>query len=471
MAAPTETGRAAGWWRAIPGSVLLASCTVGPDHQVPAITLPASFSDGGVAWKSHQPGDAAIERAWWRIYRDGTLNGLAERAAAANQNLQAAAARVEEARALTRAVRSRYFPAIDLNPSAERSQFRFRGPGGGSLLTTNITVPLDFSYEVDLWGKVRRQVEAAKASDEAAAETLRAMRLSVTGEVAQTYWALRAVDAEQDLLGRTVELRRRALGLLRDQRGAGAISGLVLSRAETEVADAEAQLAGLDKSRAELVNALAVLCGGVATGSAVRPAPELPSPPVVPVSVPSELLRRRPDIRAAERRVAAANAEIGVAQAAFYPSLTIDASLGYDSSSLGNLFDIDAQVWSIGPKVSMPISGAGLRIAQRDAAVAAHQAASADYRQTVLEAIREVENALRGASALARQQQAQDQAAAAARKTLELSRNRFTAGLTDFLDVVDAERTRLEAERRARAVRAERLAVSVALAKAMGGSW
>jgi multidrug efflux system outer membrane protein len=405
------------------------------------------------------------------VFRDPTLTRLAERALASNQDLRAAAARLAEARALTRAARSRYFPDIDLNPAADRTQFRFRGPGGGSILATNISVPLEFSYEVDLWGKVRRQVEAAKASDEAAAETLRAMQLTVTGEVAQTYWALRAIDAEQDLLGKTVDLRRKALDLLGEQRGAGAISGLVLSRAQTEVADAEAQLAGLDQDRAELVNALAVLCGGMATGSAVRPVPELPAPPAVPVSVPSELLRQRPDIRAAERLVAAANAEIGVAQAAFFPSLTIDASIGYDAAALGNLFDTGAQVWSLGPKLSVPISSAGLRRAQRDAAVAAHQATSAEYRQTVLDAIREVENALAGTAALTRQQQAQDTAAAAARKTLELSRDRFVSGLADFLDVVDAERTRLEAERRARAVRAERLAVSVALIKALGGSW
>lgn len=471
MAGPAQGKSAAGLRFAGPAAILLASCTAGPDHQPPTIQLPASFSDGGVSWTSHRPGDAAADRAWWRIYRDPTLNRLSERAAASNQDLEAAAARLAEARALTRATRSRRFPTLDFGPSAVRSQFRQRSSGADSAVATEILVPLDSSYELDLWGKVRREVEAAEAADQAAAETLRAIRLSVTGEVAATYWALRAVDAEQDLLGRTVGLRRQALGLLREQRGAGSISGLVLSRAETEVLDAEAQLAGLDRDRAGLVHGLAVLCGGVATGAVVRAAPELPAPPAVPVSVPSELLRRRPDIRAAERRVAAANAAIGVAEAAFYPSVGIDASFGYGGARLGGLLDTDAQVWSLGPRVDLPLFDAGQRAARRDAAVAAHRAASADYRQAVLDAIREVENALHGAAALARQQQAQDAAAAAARRTLELSRNRFTTGLTDFLDVVDAERTRLEAERRACAVRAERLAVSVALAKALGGSW
>lgn len=453
--------------------MLLASgCgPVGPDHQVPGMELPATFSDGGVAWRRHKPADGPVERAWWKVFGDGTLNGMVERAMAANQEIKGAAARLDQSRAQTRAARTRFFPTIDLNPSYDRSQFRFRGPGGGSLLTTNISLPLDFSYEIDMWGKVRRQVEGAAASEEAMAETLRAMRLSVAGEVAHTYWALRAADSEKELLGKTVELRRKALGLLERQRDAGAISGMDYSRAETEVSDVEAQFEALDRVRSALVNGLAVLCGGVATGSAVAADPELPSAPPVPVSVPSELLRQRPDIRAAERRVAAANAAIGVAQAAFYPTLTLDASAGYDTGDWANLFDVASQVWSVGPRVSIPISAAGLRMAERDAAVAAHAAASADYRQTVLEAIAEVENALHASAALERQERAQQAAAASARRTLELSRQRFSSGLADFLDVVDAERTRLDAEQRARAVKAERLAVAVSLMKAMGGRW
>jgi NodT family efflux transporter outer membrane factor (OMF) lipoprotein len=197
----------------------------------------------------------------------------------------------------------------------------------------------------------------------------------------------------------------------------------------------------------------------------------LPKPPAVPLTVPSEVLRQRPDIRAAERRVAAANAAIGVAQAAFYPTLTLDASAGLETGSWGDLLDASAQVWSLGPRVNVPISAAGLRVAQRDAAVAAHTEASAEYRQTVLEAMAEVENALQAASAMERQQHAQDTAAAAARKALELSRERFQQGMIGFLDVIDAERTRLESERRARAVRGGRLVVVVSLLKALGGRW
>jgi len=453
-------------------SVWIAACApVGPNHKTPEMKLPASFSSSGVNWKRQSPETFPKARSWWRLYGDAQLNSLVERSISNNQDLAAAAARLAQARALSRVARSRYFPAVDLGASADRSMSRFRGPAGGSSLENSFGVPVDYSYEFDAWGKVRRQIEAARASEGAAGESLNALRLSVAGEVAQTYWALRAVDADRDLLARTVELRRKALGLLTRQQEAGAISGLDLSRAETEVATAESERIGLDRDRAELVNALAVLAGAAATGSNVAERTNLPKPPSVPVSVPSELLRQRPDIRAAEYRVVAANAEIGVAEAAFYPSFTLRASGGLDSNMLNQLFKSDALVWSLGSGMTVPITGQKLLRAQRDAVVASHQAASAEYRQNVLDAIREVENALQGGSILARRQTAQEQALAAANKTFELSSKRFQAGLVSFLDVVDAERTRLDAERGVNAIRAERLAVSVSLVKALGGQW
>jgi multidrug efflux system outer membrane protein len=297
------------------------------------------------------------------------------------------------------------------------------------------------------------------------------LRLSVAGEVAQTYWALRAVDADRALFNRTLELRRRALKLLTDRRDAGAISGLDLSRAETEVATAESDRISLDRDRVELVNALAVLSGSAATGSSVPDREDLPKPPSVPVSVPSELLRQRPDIRAAERRVAAANADIGVATAAFYPSIVLSASGGLSATNLGDLFKSSSLIWSLGSSATLPLTRQLYLKSQRGAAVAAHEAASADYRQTVLQSMAEVETALQGSSILASRQVAQERALAAAQKTLDLSSKRFKAGLVSFLDVVDAERTRLDAERATNAVRAERLAVSVALIKALGGQW
>jgi multidrug efflux system outer membrane protein len=461
--------------RRLLGSVALlvmgACAPVGPNFEPPGMELPATFSQGGMRWKRQSPATLPAPQAWWRIYQDGALTALVERALAKNQDLAASAARLRQARELSQAARSLYFPEINLGTTVNRAKTRFLGATSSAMLESNFIVPVDFSYEVDVWGKVRRKVESAGATAEAAGETLNALRLSVAGEVAQTYWALRAVDADRVVLARTVEIRRRALELLAKRRDAGSISGLDLARAETEVATAEAGRIQLDQQRIGLVNALAVLTGSTATGFAVAECAELPVPPSVPGAVPSELLRQRPDIRAAERRVAAANADIGVATAAFYPSFSINANGGLSAARLADLVQASSLVWALGGKVTAPITRRKLLKTQQRAAVAAHEAVSAEYRQTVLESIREVENALQGASILIRRQAAQDQALTAARKTFELSAKRFKSGLVSFLDVVDAERTRLDSERAANAIRAERLAVSVSLIKALGGEW
>lgn len=454
----------------VPVSAVLAlgACKVGPDHKTPEMNLPASFSDGGVNWKRHSPDQLPKPRNWWRLYNDSTLNSLVERSLEQNQNLAAAAARVRQARALSAATRSQYLPSINLGVGASRAKTQNNGI---SKVENTFSLPADLSYELDVWGKLARQVESAEASAAAQEETLNALRLTVASEVAQTYWALRAVDADRALLTRTVDLRRKALDLLGKQRDAGSISGLDYSRAETEVATAESERIGLDRDRVELVNALAVLAGGAATGSNVPEKSTLPTPPSVPVSVPSELLLQRPDIRAAERRVAAANADVGVATAAFYPSFTIGASGGLSSSQAGKLFQSSALIWSIGPNVTLPLTGQVYLKAQKNAAIAAHEAASADYRQNVLEGIRDVENALQATSILARREAAQSRASQSAEKTLDLSTKRFNAGYVSFLDLVDAERTRLDAQRSENSVKADRLAVSVALIKALGGQW
>ena len=455
----------------IPLIALGACAPVGPNHETPSMELPASFSQGGVKWKRQSPDQLPQPRAWWKLYGDGTLTSLVEKALERNQEIAATAARLKQAREISNQASSLFLPNVTLGVGAERSKMRMKGGQSGSDLSNTFSVPADLSYEIDVWGKVRRQVESATASESAANETLNAMRLSISGEVAQTYWALRAADADRAVLDRTLEVRRKALDLLTKRRDAGTISGLDLARAQTEVSTAEADRIKLDQTRVELVNALAVLCGSVATGSSIPNNPALPKPPSVPGSVPSEMLRQRPDIRAAERNVAAANANIGIATAAFYPSVSINASGGLDSETLANLFQASSLIWSIGSNAIAPITSQKYLRAQKRGAIAAHEAASADYRQTVLESIREVENALQGSAILERRQIAQDQALEAARKTFDLSAKRYKAGLVSFLDVVDAERTRLDAERAANAIRAERLAISVALIKALGGEW
>lgn len=433
--------------------------------------LPAAYSRGGVQWKPQVSGSQPRPRPWWQMYHDGTLTSLVERSLAKNQDLAASAARLKQARALSQEARSLYFPDINFGANASRSKSRYLGAVNSTMTQSNFILPVDLSYEIDVWGKVRRQVESAQATEGAAAESLNAMRLSMAGEVAQTYWALRAVDTDRAVLDHTLEIRRKALDLLTKRRDAGSLSGLDLARAETEVASAEAERIRLEQDRVGLVNALAVLAGATATGFSVAEQADLPKPPAVPSAVPSDLLRQRPDIRAAERRVAAANADIGVARAAFYPSFTLNASSGLSTADLSDLFQASALVWSLGAKATAPITRRDLLKAREQAAVAAHDAASADYRQTVLESLREVETALQGASILERRQSAQDQALAAARKTFELSVKRYQSGLVSFLDVVDAERTRLDTERASNSIRAERLAVSVSLIKALGGEW
>jgi outer membrane protein, multidrug efflux system len=460
----------------IPGGLALlflfsACAPVGPDHAPPAMDLPASFSHAGITWQRQNQTAHRSPENWWQIFRDPTLDSLILRSLQHNQELAAAAARVREAREISNMARSRYFPAVDMGLGAERTRFRFRGPGGGDNLASNFTLPIDLRYEIDTWGKVRRQVEAATAREQASAHLLTALHLTISAEIAQTYWALRAVDADRAVLNRTLEIRSKAFDLLASRRNAGAISGLDLARAETELAAANADRIQLDQTRAELLSALAVLTGRAATGASLPENSSLPTPPQPPRVLPASLLRQRPDIRAAEQNVAAANAEIGVATAAYFPSVSLQASSGLDSATLENLFDASSLVWSLGANALTPLTNLRYLQAQRRATVAAHEAASAEYRQAVLEALREVETALQTSSILLQRQKAQDQALAAARKAFELAVKRFEQGLVSFLDVVEAERTRLDAERASNAIRAERLAVSVSLAKALGGTW
>lgn len=450
---------------------VLMSCTVGPDFQKPEVELPKTFSHQGMSWKRQAPQDLPKSGEWWKVYQDSALSTLVEQSLAYNQTIESASARLEQARAVSKATRSYYFPAVDISYGARRSKSVFRGPTGGSILYNSFTVPLDFSYEVDVWGKVRRQVEGAKATEAATEETLRALKLSIAGDVAQTYWALRAVDADRALLSRTLDIRRKALGLITRQQEAGAISGLDLSRAQTEVASAESDRMQLDQQRAELVNALAVLTGRMATGMSLQENASLPSPPSIPVSLPSEVLFQRPDVRAALHRVAAANAEIGVATAAMYPSFSIEASTGFDAKLMGDLLTADHMVWSLGSNILMPLSSQKFLRSRREATRANHRAVTADYRQAMIESVGEVENALQAAAILQRRQQAQAEAVAAAEITYERSFKRFEAGMVSFLDAVEAERTYLATQRSANAIRAESLAVSVSLIKSIGGEW
>ena len=451
----------------------LSSCTlVGPDHQAPEMDLPASFSHQGVSWKRTSDPKVYANSRWWKVFGDSTLTSLVNDAEAQNLTIKAAAARLAEARAMSRSARAALLPSLDFRADASRTDMINRfGPGGGSLLMNFYQLPLELSYEVNLWGKVTRQIEGANAREAASQASIAATTLSLTADTAQTYWALRGLDAERAIVKESIALRKETLSLVDARFQAGTVSELDVSRAKTEVATAESELIGMDRQRYELVNALALLTGRAATGFQVAVDASLPSAPRIPAGVPADLLLRRPDIFVVERNVAAANAEIGVAQAAFYPNLRLRASGGVEGIDLSDLISTDNIVWSLGSSLTYPILGQKNLRARRDAAVANHQAVSAEYKQSVLVALRETEDSLKGLDFLARQEDAQNSAVAAAHRTLDLSKERFEAGLVSFLEVVETERTLLATKRLATSLRAQRLAVTVNLIKALGGSW
>ncbi len=451
----------------------LSSCTlVGPDHQAPEMDLPASFSHQGVSWKRTSDPKVYANSRWWKVFGDSTLTSLVNDAEAQNLTIKAAAARLAEARAMSRSARAALLPSLDFRADASRTDMINRfGPGGGSLLMNFYQLPLELSYEVNLWGKVTRQIEGANAREAASQASIAATTLSLTADTAQTYWALRGLDAERAIVKESIALRKETLSLVDARFQAGTVSELNVSRAKTEVATAESELIGMDRQRSELVNALALLTGRAATGFQVAVDASLPSAPRIPAGVPADLLLRRPDIFVVERNVAAANAEIGVAQAAFYPNLRLRASGGVEGIDLSDLISTDNIVWSLGSSLTYPILGQKNLRARRDAAVANHQAVSAEYKQSVLVALRETEDSLKGLDFLARQEDAQNSAVAAAHRTLDLSKERFEAGLVSFLEVVETERTLLATKRLATSLRAQRLAVTVNLIKALGGSW
>ena len=451
----------------------LSSCTlVGPDHQAPEMDLPASFSHQGVSWKRTSDPKVYANSRWWKVFGDSTLTSLVNDAEAQNLTIKAAAARLAEARAMSRSARAALLPSLDFRADASRTDMINRfGPGGGSLLMNFYQLPLELSYEVNLWGKVTRQIEGANAREAASQASIAATTLSLTADTAQTYWALRGLDAERAIVKESIALRKETLSLVDARFQAGTVSELDVSRAKTEVATAESELIDMDRQRSELVNALALLTGRAATGFQVAVDASLPSAPRIPAGVPADLLLRRPDIFVVERNVAAANAEIGLAQAAFYPNLRLRASGGVEGIDLSDLISTDNIVWSLGSSLTYPILGQKNLRARRDAAVANHQAVSAEYKQSVLVALRETEDSLKGLDFLARQEDAQNSAVAAAHRTLDLSKERFEAGLVSFLEVVETERTLLATKRLATSLRAQRLAVTVNLIKALGGSW
>jgi multidrug efflux system outer membrane protein len=458
-------------------TILLTACCMltgcqpsSPPDAAPSLNLPASFRTGSTTWKRTTAPKFDAETPWWRVFGDAELNALASQISTQNLTLQAAAARLEEARAISRSSRMALIPSLDFSPSGVRSEVRIPGMPT-SVSNTQITLPIDLSYEVDMWGRLRKQIGAAEARSDAAYASLFASRLALTADAAQSYWSLRGLDADQALLIASVKLRKETLSLIESRFKAGTVSALDVSRAQTEVASAEAELVGLARNRSALVNALALVTGRAAGTISIPVRTELPAPPKIPAGIPSDLLLRRPDLRIAERNVAAANADVGASKAAFFPALRLRAGGGIDDANYADLLRAETLVFSIGYSITYPILGQRNLIAQKDAAVARHKVASAEYKQTVLLSLREAEDALQALDFLAQQESAQNKAVTAAQQSLDLSQERFSAGLISFLEVVETERTLLATKRLANNLRAQRLALSVSLIKALGGTW
>jgi NodT family efflux transporter outer membrane factor (OMF) lipoprotein len=458
---------------------LVTGCTVGPDYVRPSVGVPAAYKELD-DWKVAQPNDEVLRGAWWELFADLQLNALERQVDISNQNLVAAEAQVRQARALVRAARAGYFPTAAAGASVSRSR-QSSNVGGvsgtaGSVsapgrTTTEYALPLDVAWELDLWGRIRRTVESSRASAQASAADLEAARLSAQAELAQDYFELRALDRQKQLLDATVSAYEKSLELTRNRYAGGVASRVDVAQAETQLETAQAQAIDTGVQRALLEHAIAVLVGAPPANLSIPVAPLATAPPPIPGGLPSALLERRPDIAGAERRVAAANAQIGVAQAAFYPTITLSASGGLVSSALSTLFAWPSRVWAIGAAISDTVFDGGLRRAQTDQALAVHDATVASYRQTVLTGFQEVEDNLAALRILADEARVQDDAVKSAQESVTLTTNQYKAGTVSYLNVITAQTIALTSQITAVEILGRRMTAAVLLIRALGGGW
>jgi NodT family efflux transporter outer membrane factor (OMF) lipoprotein len=444
-------------------AVALAGCNLAPPYRVPVTPEPPAIYKETGPWTPAAPADATPRGRWWAVIQDPELDSLEDRLESDNPSLAAALARYEESRALATRARAALFPELDAGGYAQDAHYPHLpepyASGGGSL-----------SYELDLWGRIRNQVAAAKAEAQASAADVAAARLSLQALLAETYLGLRGADAEIDVLRQTQTAYAQALDLTQARYDGGAASEQDVSRARTQLGDVQSQYAQAQASRALLEHAIAALVGASASRFEIAARPVQAAPPEVPVDAPSALLQRRPDIAAAERRVASANAEIGVYRAALYPAITLSAAGGYDS--LGTLAATAAGYWAVGPATALlPVFDAGRRRADIRRARAAFDEAAATYRLTVLDAFRQVEDELALANRLAEAEAHQQQAVDAAQETDQLALGRYKEGAADYLEVVTAQAAELDARRADVELRTRRLVASIDLVRALGGGW
>lgn len=466
-------------------AALLAGCAVGPDYERPSVKVPAAFKEATLSpeaaqrWKAAQPSDAMTRGRWWEIFNDAELNALQAQAMEANQDLKAAAARVTQARALQKGASAEWMPRVDAGFGASR-QRASNASRGLSAEAPNPPLTLwraqaGISYEVDLFGRIASTVDAATADTQQREALFRSVQLALQADVAQAYFLIRRLDTEQALYRSTVELRGKTLDLVERRYAQGDISELDVARAKSELATTQAQSLGITRQRSVAEHALAVLLGKTPAEFAL-PAHMLERVAVgIPAGLPSSLLERRPDIAAAERAMAAANARIGAARAAFFPRLSLTGAMGYESSELGDLLQWSSRTFLLGPLVgtmlSLPIFDGGQRQAGVDLARARYEEDVAAYRQTVLGAFRDVEDGLSSLRVLGQQTDVQDAAVQSAARAARLSQIQYREGSVSYLDVIDADRVVLQQRRAAVQLDGERAQTVVELIRAIGGGW
>lgn len=461
------------------GIALLTGCAVGPNYVQPTTPAETNYKEKG-PWKKAQPRDDISKGDWYSVFHDPDLDQFEQQAEVSNQNLQAAIARVSESRALARESEAAFFPNISFEASGSRQR---TSPNNGQIVaqagsaaqpytfTSATVVPFDLSYELDIWGKLRRAFEAAGDTAQASLADYENVLLTLKADVATNYFAIRTADAQIDVQRRTIQSYAENLKLTNSRFQGGISTQLDVEQAEATLASAQAQLATLQQQRAQLEHALAVLLGEPPAALSVRFHPLGHGLPVIPAGLPSDLLERRPDVAAAERRVAAQNAQIGVAIAAYFPVVNLTGSTGFDSGDLGLLFNWQSRIWAYGPNIQFPIFEGGQISATVKQQRAAYEENVADYRQQVLVAFQDVDDSLSALKYLARQGAAETRAYTAYRKALDLTNARYTTGLVSYFDVIQAQGLALDAEQLTVQIRGSQFASSVQLIKALGGGW
>ena len=449
---------------------------VGPDYQKPVTTIPSDYkSKENDHWKIGAALDNVPKGNWWELFGDPRLNALEVQALQANQQLSAAVARVDQARATARVARSEFLPTVDFAPSYQRERYSpNQVPSFGNVTANTFSTPVDLSYEVDIWGRVRRNFESARADAQASLAEFYTVLLTLNSDVAQNYFSLRSLDAEIATVAATVALRHEQVRLVSGRFKGGVGTELAVAQAQTDLATTEAEAASLAHQRDQLENAIAILAGQNPSSfklPALTATNWNPSPPEIPAGLPGELLERRPDVAQAERLLASANAKIGVAKAAFFPVVTLTGSGGYLSADVSTLFSWESRVWTFGPGVSLPLFSGGRNQANYLRSQAAYQEALANYRQQVLVAFGDVENSLSDIRHLADQSEAQARAVQNARRATALATGQYRAGVVAYLEVVDSSRDSLTAERANDELAGQRLIAAVQLIKSLGGGW